>query len=295
MLPFVRAELKAPGSYFSKLLILSYIACSLCWAGMAFGAKSERLKWDNGPVKNPYFFFVDGPDDPYMTRLRTEFGIDKMTASAKTDLERVEIVCQWVHDQWPHKGDVPPPRNDPIQILHEARRGATFSCREYSLVAAGCLNSIGIKTRVVEIMPKNVEELTKGSYHIVAEAFLNDLGRWAMLDPQWGIVPTMNGAPLNLVELQDAVHAGVPHGLKFINLPDSLAPVYAAGLANYVYHLRVPFNNRVSTTKLPFAVMGRRGIMLIPVDAEVSEKFKAATSGRVAITRNPKEFYGTIQ
>jgi len=271
------------------------LALILGWSSSSLAAKTEKLKWDKGPVKTPYYFFVDGPEDPYMTRLRTEFGIDKMTANAKSDLERIEIICQWVHHQWPHKGDVPPPRNDPIQILYEARRGATFSCREYSLVAAGCLNSLGIKTRVVEIMPENVEELTKGSYHIVAEAYLNDLGRWAMLDPQWGVVPTLNGGPLNLVELQDAVHDGIPRGLKFVNLPDSLSAIYAAGMANYIYHLRVSFNNRVSTTKIPFAVMGRRGLMLIPLDAKVSKEFEAATVGRVAVTRNPKEFYGTIQ
>lgn len=253
----------------------------------------ERLTWDNGPSKKQYHFFFDDPRDPYMVRLRKQFGIDAMTAKAKSDLERVRIVCDWVHYQWKHKGDAPPPKNDPIAILEEARQGAQFSCREYALVAAGCLNSLGIKTRIVELLPKNIEQRTLGSYHIVAEAYLNDRKKWVMLDPQWNTIPTLKNYPLNLVELQATLARG-SEGLDFGGILDSMSISYREGLGQYLYFMRVSFNNRVQTTDLPHTLMGMDGLLLAPIGAEIPSYFVTRLKGRLTVTNVLPEFYGTV-
>jgi len=256
----------------------------------------EKLVWEKGPAQKRYFFVVDSPSDPPMVQLRETFGLDKLVAKAKSDLERVKIMTAWVHSQWEHKGDVPPPKNDPIMILMAARAGERFSCREYALVLADCLNSIGIKSRIVELLPKDVESGGRGNYHIVTEAFLPDIRKWAMADAQWNTVPTYRGAALSLIELQGVIADGKFKGLHFGGeIADSMTIDYPRKLAKYLYFFRVGFNNRVQTTDLPISVMGRRGLMLMPVGAKLSDSFYSVTKGRVQISHNPTEFYGVIQ
>jgi len=268
-------------------------ACIL-GAGYSYGQEIKILKWDTQAPEKEFRFFADSPTDPYMVRLRTEFGLDKMTAGAKDDLERVKIITSWVHSQWEHKGDCTPPKNDPLAILNAAKSGARFSCREYALVTMDCLNSIGIKSRIVEIMPKDIEIRTRGSYHIVTEAFLPDRHKWVMADAQWNAVPTYKGKPLNIVETRRAIAEGRYKGLSFGAIPDSIKAIYPLQLADYIYFLRVGFINRVSITKLPTSVMGRRGVLLAPLDSEIPKSFLDATKGRVEITHNPSAFYGPI-
>jgi len=256
--------------------------------------KVEKLKWDTGPSKNNYAFFVNSTTNPYMIQLRKEFNLDLVISKTTSDLERVQRITAWVHRQWTHDGDCPPEKNDPIEILRKAKRGAKFSCREYSLVTVGCLMSIGIPARLVEILPKNVETGSKGNYHIVAEAYLPDQFRWVMADAQWGTVPVMNGQPLNVIEMQDAVASGKEADIQLGELNGEDAATYIRAIGHYIYFLRVSFSNRINNGKLPTTVMGRRGLMMIPIGAKLSDKFYNITKERVDVTHNINEYYGPI-
>lgn len=52
-----------------------------------------------------------------------------------------------------------------------------FRCVEYSIVAAGALNALGIPARTVGLRTKYVETELWSAGHVVAEAYLKDLGK----------------------------------------------------------------------------------------------------------------------
>jgi len=252
-------------------------------------AQLEPLAWEYGPSKKEVKFYYNEPREPYMLQMREEFDYDELAAGAKTDLERARIVCDWVHKRWEHKGDCEPPKNDPIRILKDARRGMKFSCREYALVAAGCLNSLGIRARIVQLMPKDVANHPLGSYHYVTQAYLNDRKKWIMIDPQWNIIPMLKNYPLSIVELQPALAKGFK-GLTWGVCTDSLAALYKEGIGEYLYFLIAVFDNRVEGTALPRPVKG--GLMLVPIGCKVPGYFDSLARMKITVTNNLSEFYG---
>ncbi len=229
---------------------------------------------------------------PYMRRLKESYKISEMTANVRSDLERVKIISGWVNRQWTHHGDCPIQNNDPIAILEAARSGETFSCYEYSLVTSGCLNSIGIKTRTVVLLPRDVERRANGNYHVVAEAYLNDKKKWVMVDAQWDAVPTLNNYPLSVVELQNALTKGL-RGIDFGNLKGEMTDLYPQDLAIYLHYLYTPLDNRVIGAKSPDNVGG--GVMLIPLGDKPPRRFAMAPVGRFVVTNAVTDFYGTAQ
>jgi len=248
------------------------------------------LNWSNAHSKVPPKFYYPNPMRPYMRRLNEEFGIGTMTVDAKSDLERVKIVCEWVSQQWNHRGDCPKQKNDPIAILQAAQAGDSFSCYEYSMVTAACLNSIGIKSRIVVLLPVDVERRPNGNYHVVAEAYLNNRKKWVMVDAQWNAVPILNGYPLSVVELQNAIlkHS---RNIDFGNIKEQVANVYPRDLGVYLHFLYTPLDNRVIGAQSPGNVGG--GVMLVPNGEKPPRSFAAAPVGQFVMTNSVPDFYGT--
>ena len=251
-------------------------------------SRTAPLVWSKAVSEKPPKFYFPNPMRPYMVRLKNSFHIQEMTAAAKSDLERAKLICDWVHHQWKHKGFCPVQKNDPIAILEAAKNGSEFSCYEYSLVAAGCLNCIGIKSRTVVLLPRNVERNTDGNYHVVTEAFLNDEKKWVMVDAQFNAVPTLNKRPLNLVELQYALAERLK-GVEFGNLNQEMGVIYSTDLLNYLHFFYTPLDNRVVGATAPDNVKG--GVMLVPLGERAPRSFAQAPIGKFRVTNALYDFY----
>ncbi len=87
------------------------------------GKELGPLNWTNNPSQKPPKFYYPNPMRPYMRRLNETYKISQLVAGAKSDLERTRIICDWVNQQWSHKGDCPVQKNDPIAILESGRSG----------------------------------------------------------------------------------------------------------------------------------------------------------------------------
>jgi hypothetical protein len=108
----------------------------------------------------------------------------------------------WVTSRWRHSSANHTATRDANAILDSVHAGQRFACREYTIVLTQALNAIGIPARPLALF-RDDYHTGMGTGHAVTEAWLDDLGRWVVLDGQNGA--TWRDAEGNLcgaVELQ---------------------------------------------------------------------------------------------
>jgi hypothetical protein len=181
------------------------------FGGLISGGKEEhdknveKLEFTDNRNSNYQIEYKKYSNEPDLIKLRTDFKLDTIVKNAKSDFEKVLLVQSWVNSRWKHDGDNTPEKNDAYFILKQAEKGERFRCVEYSLVASACLKSLGFKVRNVGLMTKDIDEVNYGGGHAVSEVLIPDLKKWIFIDPQYDIIATENGIPLNAVELQQVI------------------------------------------------------------------------------------------
>lgn len=250
------------------------------------------LLWSNQLSDNPPTFYYPNIMRPYMRRLKETYGIEELVKDARNDIDRVRIVCNWVHNRWQHQGMCPRQPNDPIAILEAAKAGTGFSCYEYSIVLAGCLNSIGIKTRIVVLLPRFVDQSPSGSYHVVAEAYLENRKKWVMADAQFNSVPTLNNYPLSIVELQNTLTRRLGD-VDFGSVEEQYHRSYPHDILVNIHYLYTPLDNRIVGAQSPVNQSG--GLMLVPLGDTPPQRFAGAPVGKIQVTHSVPDFYNIGQ
>ena len=191
------------------------------------------LEWEQGEATPRINMLMDSPDDSNLVTLRRRYRLDELVQDCSTDLERLRKIVDWVHRQWDHNGSNTPSRPDPLTILEEARSGKRFRCVEYAIVTAACARAVGMPSRVLGLMTKDVETAKSGAGHVVAEVWLRDQRRWVFADAQFAAIPELAGVPLNAVELQ----AAIAHHRK----PLSLGPGWSAKRKQFYLRWVAPY------------------------------------------------------
>lgn len=108
----------------------------------------------------------------------------------------------WVTSRWKH-ANAHMEIDDAVECLKRVDQGQRFACVEYSLVLTQSLNALGIPSRRLSLRQQNYHA-GLGRSHAVSEAWIDDLGRWVLLDGQNGLYWIgENGEPLGTVELQE--------------------------------------------------------------------------------------------
>lgn len=59
-------------------------------------------------------------------------------------------------------------------------------------------------------MTKDIDVVNSGGGHAVNEVFIPNLNKWIFIDPQYDVMVTQNGLPLNAIELQTAIADKAP-------------------------------------------------------------------------------------
>lgn len=250
--------------------LLTLTLCLLMILSNAKQTLAQGVKYDEEAPGVAYPFIWSSPGSPYLTELRNKYSLEGKVAGCENDYEKARAIVAWVNCLWEHHGINTPRRSDPLSILEEVEEGKRFRCVEYAIVVAGALNALGIPARTVGLKTKYVESELFGAGHVVAEAYLNDLGKWIMIDGQWGVIPTLDGTPLNAVELQQAL-ASQTAGLDVYNDSGVDKEEYFNWIKDYLYYIDVPFDNRTGIDPEEYA----GGIlMLVPEKAIRPEKFQ---------------------
>lgn len=237
---------------------------------------------DDGDPLPPFICGVE--DRAFARKLRDSYKLDDLTAEATTDLERVRLICDWVHAQWQHSNTPTKSLTNVIDIIEAGRKGEQFSCSEFAGVVTACLNAVGISAREVIMMHPEVDTMLLGSSHVVAEAYLRDLGQWVFVDAQKNVVPTLDDKPLNTVEFQRALQKRDP-ALDFSI--DGEINSYPLELSESMYFLRARLEAVVlATPRFTGAAM------LIPKDSDPPKAFhRMSPIHGDAITTSLKAFY----
>ena len=113
-----------------------------------------------------------------------------------------QMLLRWVSDHWRHSGMNHDGSGDANVVLDRVGLGERFACKEYTLVLTQALNAVQIPARQVGLFRPDYHAGLGGA-HAVTEAWIDDLGKWVVLDGQNGAVwRDESGVPLGVLELQ---------------------------------------------------------------------------------------------
>jgi hypothetical protein len=136
---------------------------------------------------------------------RAELLLAQLPEAGAAAWDTAVATLRWVTQRWALGADGLDSR-DAVEILEHAAAGAQFTCVEYTVVLSQALNARGIPARSVGLMTAGYHSGV-GRGHNVSEAWIDELGKWVLLDAQNGVWwCDEEGTPLGLVELQ-ARHA----------------------------------------------------------------------------------------
>jgi hypothetical protein len=271
-------------------------------------ASTAKTEWDYGGEFPKATLLMDSAETPYMMKLRTKYHLDELVQGATCDLEKLKIVCHWVHGRWRHAGDSRPSRSDPLTILMEAERGKRFRCVEYAILMAACARALGMPARVLGLQTADVETVTAGAGHVVAEVWVEPPGKWVFADAQWDVVPRLKDNPLNAVELLQALKQSRANDLVLTTCPVSdggqstslgeellqqvMPDQYGRWIHPYLHYFTLSLDQRFASAADSQPISGRT-IMLIPKGAKKPVTFQGKsydTSSYIYVV-NPSALY----
>lgn len=132
--------------------------------------------------------------------------------SIETEEDFVLSALTWVSSQWAHDGMNEPPKSfHALEILKKVHNEKVrYRCVEYGLVLSEVLQSYGFVTRALALRSNDVAYGGFGQGHVAMEVWLNDIGKWIFLDPQFGVYLTTANSkiPLNYFEIYKEKKAG---------------------------------------------------------------------------------------
>jgi hypothetical protein len=204
-----------------------------------------------------YAFACERRPHPVLDTLRRRYGLDRV-AGEGSDLGRAVRLRDWVKSRWPHRLPLANPAYDGLAILDRAARGETFICMHYSVTLVHCCLALGIEARVVNIHRGIADSYPIGGEacadppvdeHVTAEVFCGELGRWAMLDPDFDCHYERGGEPLSAWEIHRALVDGELDTLEVVRGPGAAeyaslgADFYERKLPTYYAHVSLLLRN----------------------------------------------------
>jgi len=203
----------------------------------------------------------------YLKELALKYPLDFLN-DTMSDTEKILAILNWTNSRWKHNGGNSPSKNDAITILKEAGEGQEFPCFAYAIVLKDQLNALGYKARTVYLKTQDAEHRKSSPGHVVTEVFLNDLQKWVFLDGQFNVMPTLNGLPLNSVELQNAINNNYNQFKLESNSNEKIGKQnYVDFVYDYLFYFDTTLDNRYDEEE-KFTINDKRSIMLVPSGAK---------------------------
>jgi hypothetical protein len=232
--------------------------------GISF--QTEQLNFENTRNSEISIKYQTETSD-YLDKLMAEYPLDFIDSDL-SDTEVVLAVLNWTNSRWNHNGNNSPSKNDAITILNEAEKGQQFPCFAYAIVLRDQLNALGYKTRTVYLKTQDAKNRKSPPGHVATEVYLNDLKKWAFIDGQFNVMPTLNNIPLNGVEFQDAIGNSYDQ-FKLLSLSTvkTTKKSYVNFVYDYLYYFDTSLDNRYEKDERHL-IDSKRSIMLVPKGAE---------------------------
>jgi len=166
----------------------------------------------------PIPFLWEELNHPSLQILRQKYALDAVIAGGKSDLERAALLRDWVKSRWDHEQPITPPPWDALYFLGQTDKNIeAFYCVHYSVTFMQCCLALGIPARLINLgrgickqdkergYGREMDAVEPCDEHVVNEVWLDDLGKWAMLDVDFDIHYTRAGVPLTSLEIHRAL------------------------------------------------------------------------------------------
>lgn len=212
-------------------------------------------------------------EEDYLTELRETYKLDELTADCQTEYEKTLKIIEWVSGLWEHDGNNIPEQWDPLYILDQVvNHGKRYRCVEYGTVIYGCLQSIGIESRMLGLKMETVETEEYGAGHVACEVYLKDIKKWAFIDGQWGAIPMLGEIPLNAYEFGKAIRNNDSD--LYINWVNNVYNAsdqdYFGWIEPYLFYLDTTYKNvDGGETSIMFVPEGGKEVTIFQRDYEI--------------------------
>ena len=140
-------------------------------------------------------------DHPKLHELRTEFSLNQVISSGKTEMEKQILLRHWVSGVLPSGRPKDYSRLSALDILRDAKTGNTFWCTEYAFTFLQCATALGWYARKLAI-DWNHEREQRDRHHGIADIWSNQFEKWYAVDAQHDLHYEKDGMPLNTLEIR---------------------------------------------------------------------------------------------
>jgi len=232
-------------------------------------SRLTKILYSNDAPDSLYeFYYADTTANDFLDELRSKYKLELLLTKESNDLDKIKNILDWTSKQWEHNGGNVPTKSDALTILKEAHEGKQFRCVEYGIVAKAALNSIGFHARTLGLKTRDVEKVMRGAGHVVAEVYSKDYNKWIYIDPQFNIIPMLNGKPLNGVEFQKEIFDKNAN-LKLVNKLGELnsqdSENYINWVGKYLFYFDVLFDQKTLDNSKYKSINGMTKLTLVPV------------------------------
>ena len=188
-------------------------------SGRAAGANHREIEVieapENALAVSSYGFDYADPHHPRMRHLREKYRLEEVVAPGQTEMERFDLLRQWVRRQWEgwNENDYNYcPQWDALEILELAPRNLALGmCTHYAAVFTQCAGALGYHARALIV-----------DHHCLAEIWSDEHGKWILQDP--GLLSGQEvafqyeaaGVPINALEMHRIAAAGRMADLEFV-------------------------------------------------------------------------------
>jgi hypothetical protein len=193
-----------------RLTILTVI---VCYSQLLFAQNQKRqISYLDTLIKGKEYNYSDQEYIPKFTYLsiadsnlvktRHVLNLDSI-AGKGNEVSKILNVLHWVHYVVWHDGEASNPSSknalDLISYCKTQSRGLT--CRMMATVLNECYLSLGIKSRIITCMPK---EIKFDECHVINSVYCNQLNKWIWIDPTFdAYVMNEKGELLGIQEVRE--------------------------------------------------------------------------------------------
>lgn len=170
------------------------------------GEYAARVRLAEGQDPPPPALVWEDAQHPRVQALREV--IPAPVFQAGSELARVQALSSWLASSWEHTSSGRAAQYTPWDALtilawgpaqrgHHGQRPIAM-CVHYAVALVSCCQALGIPARCAAV----TGGINTGDGHFVAEVWLAEHGKWAMVDPNSDAMAWKNGVPLSIPEIQ---------------------------------------------------------------------------------------------
>ena len=166
------------------------------WAARTLlrGYNNERILYTSMP------FEYEDANHPRLQALRDKYQLDQVVAPARTELEKLVLLRDWVARQWRFDA---PEGHYPAWDADEILTRKTGMCVQYAITYIQVCAALGYPARYV----CGYHQGTMGTAHEVSEVWSNEYRKWIFMDPTTSrnefCADPKTGIPLSMTEVHE--------------------------------------------------------------------------------------------